>query len=298
MRRLADRRLLRRGLAFVLTLAIGIAIPQAIALASHQFTDVPNTNSFHNHIDAIADAGITTGCAVGKYCPKDFVTREQMAAFLNRLGALGPGTTPRVNAATAETANHATSADTAADADTLDGLDSTDLLDGFGFGELYSSELVGASGGSPYLLECPEGSVATGLQGERSEFVTFIGHLSVECTPLAMETFLFAFGEPTQTEDVGDTTAVPFSIQCADNAVMTGIVGQVSNLNLWPVQLSIECTPVGGVASADTVTVEGTPMGVLGASAFSRSCPAGKVVTGLGPAGAGAFVDSIRLQCH
>ena len=68
------------------------------AIASHQFTDVPNSNTFHDDIDAIRDAGVTTGCALNLYCPKDFVTREQMAAFLNRLGALGPGKTPVVNA--------------------------------------------------------------------------------------------------------------------------------------------------------------------------------------------------------
>ena len=34
----------------------------------------------------------------GNYCPKDYVTREQMAAFMNRLGALQAGKTPVVNA--------------------------------------------------------------------------------------------------------------------------------------------------------------------------------------------------------
>lgn len=78
-------------------LGAAVAFPLG-AIASHQFTDVPNTNTFHADIDAIRDAGVTTGCAAGKYCPKDFVTREQMAAFLNRLGALGPDKTPVVNA--------------------------------------------------------------------------------------------------------------------------------------------------------------------------------------------------------
>ena len=85
-------------------LAIGAIATAALAfplgvVASHQFTDVPNTNTFHADIDALADAGVTTGCGPGIYCPKDFVTREQMAAFLNRLGALGPGKAPVVNAA-------------------------------------------------------------------------------------------------------------------------------------------------------------------------------------------------------
>ncbi len=88
------------------TAAFALGVPLGIVLASHQFSDVPNSNPFHADIDALADSGVTSGCGNGKYCPKDGVTREQMAAFLNRLGALGPGKTPVVNA------------------DKLDGLDS------------------------------------------------------------------------------------------------------------------------------------------------------------------------------
>lgn len=94
----------------VLGLAIALLIPAGGALASHQFSDVPTSYQFHNSIDAIADAGITTGCGGGKYCPNGLVTRGQMAAFLNRLGALSPGSQPKVNA------------------DKLDGLNSTDFL--------------------------------------------------------------------------------------------------------------------------------------------------------------------------
>ena len=78
-------------------LGVAVAFPIGV-IASHHFSDVPTSNAFHDDIDAIADAGVTTGCALGLYCPKDFVTREQMAAFLNRLGALEAGTTPVVNA--------------------------------------------------------------------------------------------------------------------------------------------------------------------------------------------------------
>ena len=108
-RRLPSRRSIRtRWLAFALGL-LALAIP-ALALASHQFTDVPTTHRFHDDIDAIADAGVTLGCGGGKYCPDKVVTRAQMAAFLNRLGALAEGTTPVVNA------------------DRVDGLDSTAFM--------------------------------------------------------------------------------------------------------------------------------------------------------------------------
>jgi hypothetical protein len=81
--------------------AIVLAVPMVV-LASHQYSDVPNGNFYHADIDAITDAGVTTGCGGGKYCPAAFVTREQMAAFLNRLGALQVGKTPVANAATSQ----------------------------------------------------------------------------------------------------------------------------------------------------------------------------------------------------
>lgn len=82
----------------LLALSVALLLPAGAVLASHQFSDVPTSHQFHNSIDAIADAGITTGCGGGKYCPNGLVTRGQMAAFLNRLGALTPGSAPKVNA--------------------------------------------------------------------------------------------------------------------------------------------------------------------------------------------------------
>ena len=89
--------------------AIAIAFPLGV-LATIVFSDVPPSHPFYADIQAVANAGVTTGCGGGKYCPEDFVTRGQMAAFMNRLGALAPGKTPVVNA------------------DKLDGLDSTSFL--------------------------------------------------------------------------------------------------------------------------------------------------------------------------
>jgi hypothetical protein len=91
------RRRPRRTL-LVIGLALALLITPAIALAAHQFSDVPNSNPFHNDIAALVNSGVTAGCGGGNYCPKSDVTREQMAAFLNRLGALAPDKTPVVNA--------------------------------------------------------------------------------------------------------------------------------------------------------------------------------------------------------
>ena len=90
----------RRGwrvLSVLLVTGSLLAFP-LLALAGSSFTDVPASNPFRNDIAAIANVGVTTGCGGTNYCPKDNVTREQMAAFMNRLGALQDGKTPVVNA--------------------------------------------------------------------------------------------------------------------------------------------------------------------------------------------------------
>jgi hypothetical protein len=80
----------RRNVAtLVLTAAVAVlvAVPTAV-WASHQFTDVPNSHTFHNAIDWMKTNNITVGCnppANTQYCPDDNVTRGQMAAFMKRL---------------------------------------------------------------------------------------------------------------------------------------------------------------------------------------------------------------------
>src|SRR3990172_9586797 len=59
---------------------------RALALpppATDRFVD-DNGSIFEADINRIAAAGITTGCTTDRYCPDDWVTREQMAAFLVR----------------------------------------------------------------------------------------------------------------------------------------------------------------------------------------------------------------------
>jgi hypothetical protein len=72
-------------------LAIGVFVlamlVPGVALASHQFTDVPDSHTFHDHIDWLADNGITDGCGDGRFCPNSAVTRGQMAAFMRRMSS-------------------------------------------------------------------------------------------------------------------------------------------------------------------------------------------------------------------
>jgi hypothetical protein len=97
-------RRLRRGFV-VAALAMAIVVLPGVALASHVFTDVPNSHTFHDEIANLSDARITTGCTPTTYCPENTVTRGQMAGFLNRgLGRAGSsdfqGTVPIPTAAT------------------------------------------------------------------------------------------------------------------------------------------------------------------------------------------------------
>lgn len=79
--------------------ALAAAIAAGTVMASHDFTDVPDSHVFHAEISNLVNAGITSGCDVGLYCPDSPVTRAQMAAFLGRgLGraALVNGASPTI----------------------------------------------------------------------------------------------------------------------------------------------------------------------------------------------------------
>jgi len=52
--------------------------------ASKDYFSDDNNSIFEEHINRMAEAGITKGCGPGKFCPKTTVDRGQMAAFLVR----------------------------------------------------------------------------------------------------------------------------------------------------------------------------------------------------------------------
>jgi len=84
-----ELRMSRKSKLIIGALVAAVLMPSA-ALASHQFTDVPDSNIFHDDIGWLADSGVTLGCnppANDEFCPGDSVTREQMAAFMRRLAS-------------------------------------------------------------------------------------------------------------------------------------------------------------------------------------------------------------------
>ncbi len=89
----------------VVVLVVSAVVGPAAAYAGDTYSDVPNTNIFHNDIDWMYENGITLGCNGPNFCPKAAVTREQMSAFMHRLAI-----SRVVNAATATMASTATNA--------------------------------------------------------------------------------------------------------------------------------------------------------------------------------------------
>ena len=65
--------------------AVFYTLQAAPAPATASFLDVPTTSPFHRYVEALVDAGTTSGCGGGNFCPDAPVTRAQMAVFLTQL---------------------------------------------------------------------------------------------------------------------------------------------------------------------------------------------------------------------
>lgn len=57
-----------------------------VAVADHNFSDVPDSAFYHDFVDFLVNNGITGGCSVAPplYCGEEPVTRGQVAVFLER----------------------------------------------------------------------------------------------------------------------------------------------------------------------------------------------------------------------
>ncbi|MEX0667577.1 MAG: DUF3048 domain-containing protein, partial [Acidimicrobiia bacterium] len=90
----------RAEMAALLVRAIGLEVGGS-QVVSTPFIDVPADAWFAPFVESLRGAGITTGCAVDRFCPDGAVTREQMALFLARTFQLPlpvvPGRTSPLN---------------------------------------------------------------------------------------------------------------------------------------------------------------------------------------------------------
>jgi len=109
-----------------LAVLTAVSVPVAVLAAGGHFTD-DDDSIFEADINWMADSGVTLGCnppANDHYCPDNYVTRGQMAAFMHRLSD-----NQVVDAATSLEADHATAADTATNADSADYATNADTVD-------------------------------------------------------------------------------------------------------------------------------------------------------------------------
>lgn len=64
-----------------------LVVAPLTAVASHSFTDVPDSQTFHDDIEWLKDTGVTRGCnppANTEFCPDRFTSRGEMSAFMLR----------------------------------------------------------------------------------------------------------------------------------------------------------------------------------------------------------------------
>ena len=71
--------------AAIVTGAIVVWVAPVQAQNCAPFTDVLASSGFCGNIQWLLNRGITQGCTATQYCPANFVRRDQIAAFLNRL---------------------------------------------------------------------------------------------------------------------------------------------------------------------------------------------------------------------
>jgi len=81
----------REQMAIFIERSLGVFTPPPPA--TQKFLDVPPERSGYVFIADFAERRITAGCRINYYCPDDWVTREQMAIFIERsLGVFTPPT--------------------------------------------------------------------------------------------------------------------------------------------------------------------------------------------------------------
>lgn len=137
----------RRQLILVAVVTALVAVP-ASAIATHIFTDVSDSNVHQESIAWLADSGVTRGCnppVNDRFCPRDPVTRAQMATFMYRLSGNDDDTEPSVNAAA------------------LGGIPADAYISGLSVvNESFPQSLASPGDNAGTGVECPEGTFVTG----------------------------------------------------------------------------------------------------------------------------------------
>lgn len=84
--------------SIVVSVVAMLLIVPSVAMGSHVFDDVGDSDTHTTAIEWMAGSGVTAGCTTTDYCPGDTVTRAQMATFMYRLSGNAPGIDSPVDA--------------------------------------------------------------------------------------------------------------------------------------------------------------------------------------------------------
>lgn len=98
---------MRKSFSLLVLVAVVSAALGGVAVAAHDFTDVPDSHPFHDDISWLASTGVTDGFPDGTYRPGQPVTRQSMAAFLRRIAGFDPEVGRVVDAKTLQGRNAA-----------------------------------------------------------------------------------------------------------------------------------------------------------------------------------------------
>ena len=204
MRRLFGSTIIRTAVVAALVAAV-VAFPLGV-LANHQFTDVPNSYTFHGDIDHVYDARITNGCSATKYCPEDNVTRGQMAAFLERTG----GRVTSDDGFGALTGTPTTTASVTIRAGNVTGGTAFVLLQATGYAYTSGNDETGCNAGCRAVLRIYQGASPVSTYGatvmqNTSATIQELGSLTVS-TVVAIPTGVNTTFDLKQYEDLGAGT--------------------------------------------------------------------------------------------
>lgn len=164
------------------------------------------------------------------------------------------------------------------------------------------------SGGIAYSLQCPEGQVATGIEGIGD---TVAYGLGVRCASLKVAQdsgqLTVSLGATTSTSAVGGLISGPppsYRLSCPAGMVITAVSGTLWNYpgaSVTSVKtLTITCSGLRladqkvGLIAGTSLTIGNPEQPPL--ATFARSCPAPGAVSGFSGR-AGAYIDAIAVHC-
>ncbi|MEP6491727.1 MAG: Ig-like domain-containing protein [bacterium] len=148
----------------------------------------------------------------------------------------------------------------------------------------------GGGGGTPYTIDCPLGTVGTGLNARGG---TNVDQIQLICQPVTGVNRVLGASALSGTAGAGG--GAPATLACPANYVLVGLSGFVG-AGGGPLNdlISGICTPITGGADVTTGSVGSNNSGSV---PYNTRCPAGLALTGI-QGGAGNLVDRTQIRCR